>query len=134
MVFIISPVLTYFYGKRWYCSWVCGCGGLAETAGDPYRHLSDKSLKAWKIERWMIHVVLVFVVMMTVAVIYGYLHNNPDGYWVTKEIFMGIIGATLGGLALLLWLKPDFVKNLDRQVKIIASAIMGGIIRLILLA
>jgi len=28
MIFIISPVLTYFYGKRWYCSWVCGCGGL----------------------------------------------------------------------------------------------------------
>jgi polyferredoxin len=26
--------------KRWYCSWVCGCGGLAETAGDSYRHLS----------------------------------------------------------------------------------------------
>jgi polyferredoxin len=58
---VITPVLTYFFGKRWYCSWVCGCGGLAETAGDPFRHLSDKSLKAWKIERWMIHSVLVFV-------------------------------------------------------------------------
>ena len=44
MIFVISPTLTYFYGKRWYCSWVCGCGGLAETAGDPFRHLSDKSL------------------------------------------------------------------------------------------
>ncbi|WP_237717663.1 4Fe-4S binding protein [Pontibacter sp. BAB1700] len=32
--FLATPVLTYFYGKRWYCSWVCGCGGLAETAGD----------------------------------------------------------------------------------------------------
>jgi hypothetical protein len=42
------PVLVYFFGKRWYCSWVCGCGGLAETLGDPYRQLSDKSLKAWK--------------------------------------------------------------------------------------
>jgi polyferredoxin len=40
MIFIISPILTYFYGKRWYCSWVCGCGGLAETAGDSFRHLS----------------------------------------------------------------------------------------------
>ena len=36
------PLLTYFFGKRWYCSWVCGCGGLAETMGDPYRQLSDK--------------------------------------------------------------------------------------------
>lgn len=66
---VITPVLTYFFGKRWYCSWVCGCGGLAETAGDPFRHLSDKSLKAWKIERWLIHSVLVFVTLMTVAVL-----------------------------------------------------------------
>ena len=28
-IFVITPILTYFYGKRWYCSWVCGCGGLA---------------------------------------------------------------------------------------------------------
>lgn len=65
MTLVGTPVLTYFFGKRWYCSWVCGCGGLAETAGDPFRHLSDKSLKAWKIERWMIHAVLVAVVLMT---------------------------------------------------------------------
>ncbi|NND70339.1 MAG: 4Fe-4S binding protein [Rhodothermales bacterium] len=63
--FVATPILTYFFGKRWYCSWVCGCGGLAETAGDPYRHLSDKSLKAWKIERWMIHSVLVAIVVLT---------------------------------------------------------------------
>lgn len=65
MTFVGTPVLTYFFGKRWYCSWVCGCGGLAETAGDSFRQLSDKSLKAWKIERWMIHSVLVAVVLMT---------------------------------------------------------------------
>ncbi len=67
MFFLATPILTYFFGKRWYCSWVCGCGGLAETAGDPFRHLSDKSLKAWKIERWMVHSVLVFVVLTTVV-------------------------------------------------------------------
>jgi Pyruvate/2-oxoacid:ferredoxin oxidoreductase delta subunit len=69
MFLVITPIMTYFYGKRWYCSWVCGCGGLAETAGDPFRQLSDKSLKAWKIERWMIHGVLVFVTLMTIAVL-----------------------------------------------------------------
>ncbi|NJX17304.1 4Fe-4S binding protein, partial [Tamlana crocina] len=66
-IFVITPILTYFYGKRWYCSWVCGCGGLAETAGDPYRHLSDKSRSAWKFERYIIHTVLVLVVVMTIA-------------------------------------------------------------------
>ncbi len=65
LAFVGVPVLTYFFGKRWYCSWVCGCGGLAETAGDPYRHLSDKSLKAWRVERWMIYSVLVFITVTT---------------------------------------------------------------------
>jgi hypothetical protein len=27
MSFVATPVLTYFFGKRWYCSWVCVCGG-----------------------------------------------------------------------------------------------------------
>ncbi len=62
---VLVPVLTYFVGKRWYCSWVCGCGGLAETAGDSFRHLSSKSLGAWRFERWSIHLVLVFVVVTT---------------------------------------------------------------------
>jgi Pyruvate/2-oxoacid:ferredoxin oxidoreductase delta subunit len=64
------PLLTYFYGKRWYCSWVCGCGGLAETVGDPYRQLSDKSIGAWKFERYIVHGVLAFAVLMTAAVAY----------------------------------------------------------------
>ena len=65
MSFVAVPVLTYFFGKRWYCSWVCGCGALAETAGDSFRTLSDKSLKAWKIERWLIHSVLIFITLTT---------------------------------------------------------------------
>ncbi|MDO6392314.1 4Fe-4S binding protein [Pontibacter sp. BT731] len=63
--FLATPVLTYFYGKRWYCSWVCGCGGLAETAGDPYRHLSDKSRKAWRWEVAIIYPILGFVILTT---------------------------------------------------------------------
>lgn len=65
MSFVATPVLTWLFGKRWYCSWVCGCGGLAETAGDPWRQLSSKKLVAWKIERWMIHSVLVFITITT---------------------------------------------------------------------
>jgi Pyruvate/2-oxoacid:ferredoxin oxidoreductase delta subunit len=66
---IFTPILTYFFGKRWYCSWVCGCGGLAETAGDPFRHLSDKSHKAWKLERKIIYAVFIFAIVMTLAVL-----------------------------------------------------------------
>ena len=70
------PVITYFFGKRWYCSWVCGCGGLAETLGDPFRQLSDKSLRAWKYERYIIHGVLVFAVIMTLMVLYTYFTGS----------------------------------------------------------
>ena len=72
LIVVAVPLLTYFYGKRWYCSWVCGCGGLAETLGDPYRQLSDKSLKAWKVERYLIHAVLVFAVVMTAITLTNY--------------------------------------------------------------
>jgi len=65
MTFLVTPVLTYFLGKRWYCSWVCGCGGLAETAGDPFRQLSSKKLSAWRFERWAIHLVLLTVTLGT---------------------------------------------------------------------
>jgi len=87
MTFIATPILTYKYGKRWYCSWVCGCGGLAETAGDPYRHLSDKSLKAWKIERWMVHSVLVFITVTTILL------------WLNSYYKGGILGSVSGSFA-----------------------------------
>ena len=101
---VIVPVLVYFYGKRWYCSWVCGCGGLAETLGDPYRQLSDKSMKAWKIERWLIHGVLVFAIFMTGLTMYTFFTNESEvlGFntfdvqkaygFLIGSVFSGIIG------------------------------------------
>lgn len=92
MIFIISPILTYYYGKRWYCSWVCGCGGLAETAGDSFRQLSSKTQSSWKIERWLIHSVLVFSFVMTIAVVFTFLSNNPGMSFITKDQFIfGIV-------------------------------------------
>ena len=101
MTFITTPILTYFYGKIWYCSWVCGCGGLAETAGDPFRHLSDKSLKAWKIERWMIHSVLVFIVTTTALL---WINSAMEGAVLGKasltfsKVYGFLIGSVFSGL------------------------------------
>jgi polyferredoxin len=102
-IFVVSPILTYKYGKRWYCSWVCGCGGLAETAGDSFRQLSDKSMNAWKVERWVIHSVLVFSVVMTTAVISTYLGYDNTKYWLTKDIFLIGVAVFLGVLFALIW-------------------------------
>lgn len=95
--FIATPVLTYFYGKRWYCSWVCGCGGLAETAGDPYRQLADTSLRAWRIERWMIHAVLVFIVLTTALV---WINSATQGAMLgeTSQIFSQTYGFLIGAV------------------------------------
>jgi ferredoxin-type protein NapH len=72
LTLVIVPVMVYFFGKRWYCSWVCGCGGLAETLGDPYRQHSSKSLFSWKVERWLVHSVLVFAIVMTGLTLYSF--------------------------------------------------------------
>lgn len=102
LIVIAVPVLVYFFGKRWYCSWVCGCGGLAETLGDPYRQLSSKKLKAWKIERWMVHGVLAFAIFMTVAVLYTYWTGSSwflvvDTYTL-REVYGLLIGAGFAGV------------------------------------
>lgn len=112
------PVLTYFYGKRWYCSWVCGCGGLAETLGDPYRQLSDKSDQAWHIERWIIHAVLVFAVVMTIIVVYSYvpLATEAEG-WVNKTNFIYLISA-------LLIVIPTYVFMRNRRVNVFKQSTM----------
>ncbi|MGA1226090.1 MAG: 4Fe-4S binding protein [Tamlana sp.] len=94
-IFVISPILTYKFGKRWYCSWVCGCGALAETAGDSFRQLSSKKLSAWKLECWLIHTVLVFSVIMTTAMIYTYLGKDPSKFWLTRNTFLLGVGVLL---------------------------------------
>lgn len=102
LIIIGVPVFVYFFGKRWYCSWVCGCGGLAETLGDPYRQLSDKSLKAWKVERWMVHTVLVFAIVMTGGVLYTYWTGNSQvlGFstYDVRSVYGAFIGAGFAGV------------------------------------
>lgn len=102
LTLIIVPVMVYFFGKRWYCSWVCGCGGLAETLGDPYRQHSDKSLNAWKLERWLVHGVLVFSLVMTLVTLYCYFSGAEaflgiKSQWI-KDTYSFLIGAWFAGV------------------------------------
>ncbi|MDC0257831.1 4Fe-4S binding protein [Crocinitomicaceae bacterium] len=128
---VVTPIVTYFVGKRWYCSWFCGCGGLAETAGDSYRHLSNKGVKAWKIERWVIHSVLVFVLLMTFASLYPYLTNSEFvlGFaTLDKNLFYFIASALtiLAGVGLYFWYKKH-------QHKVLLAGVIVLLFVLILL-
>ena len=67
LTFVIIPVAALFFGKR-YCSWVCGCGGLAETFGDRWRHLAPKGRTSIRWE-WMNALVLVLAVIITVMML-----------------------------------------------------------------
>lgn len=127
MIFVISPILTYQFGKRWYCSWVCGCGGLAETAGDSFRQLSDKSLKAWKIERWMIHAVLVFVFITTIAVIYSFLINEGKNDLISgTQFIIGILVflVALNGI-LLKFFKLKLAKDAIKPMLFVSGGIFA---------
>jgi ferredoxin len=103
MALLATPVLTYFFGKRWYCSWVCGCGGLAETAGDPYRQLADKSRAAWRWEVRLIYPILGIIIAIT-ALLWAHFATgstllgeagNVAARWygfAIGSVFSGVIG------------------------------------------
>jgi Pyruvate/2-oxoacid:ferredoxin oxidoreductase delta subunit len=104
LALVVVPLLAFMLGKRWYCSWVCGCGGLAETLGDPFRHLSSKRLRAWQIERWSVHLVLVLVVLMTAIVLINFLSGRDgspllgDLTWRVQSWYGFLIGSIFAGV------------------------------------
>jgi NosR/NirI family transcriptional regulator, nitrous oxide reductase regulator len=75
---VIIPLLSRRHGKR-FCSWVCGCGGLAETLGDRWRHLAPKGpqSRAWEFQSL---VVLLMVAVVT-AISVGAYQTRADNPW-----------------------------------------------------
>lgn len=128
LTIIIVPVMVYFFGKRWYCSWVCGCGGLAETVGDPYRQNSSKTLKSWRFERYIIHIVLVFAILMTIGAVYTFFNNNPEGYWLTKTHFVVITSILSLGVMALVKFGKDEIAKISNQTRMIVYITGGAII------
>ncbi len=67
LTFGVIPLFVLFQGKR-YCSWICGCGGLAETFGDRWRHLAPKGRTAIQWEKMGIGILL-FATAATLVVL-----------------------------------------------------------------
>jgi polyferredoxin len=104
---VLAPVLAFFYGKRWYCSWICGCGGLANTFGDPWRHLTSKSTKSWRFEQWSIHSVLVLALVTTALIGVDFLIGDAHptfhafvsgGDWSLRYFYGFAVGSILAGV------------------------------------
>ncbi len=105
---VLAPLMAYRYGKRWYCSWVCGCGGLANTFGDPWRHLTATSTKSWKFEKVAVHTVMFIAIGSTFALFLDAFagdrlpafHRIVDGgqWWSVKRLYGYVVGSILAGV------------------------------------
>ena len=100
---VVVPALAIALGKRWYCSWVCGCGALANTFGDPWRHLTSTSTASWRFEKVSIHTVLVLVLLAT-AVLFAdaFGGNQHTGFHAfagnVKWAYGFFVGSILSGV------------------------------------
>ena len=76
---IAIPIAARNHGKR-FCTWVCGCGGLAETLGDRWRHLSPKGDRS---RAWEFQAVAVFLASVLVGVIVVGMYNTDgnNSWW-----------------------------------------------------
>lgn len=101
MVFV--PLLSVIFGKRWYCSWICGCGGLANTFGEPWRHLSNKSNAAWTFEKVSIHSTLGLSLLLTGGVALTYVLGDSapalqEGMASFRKWYFLLVVAILSGI------------------------------------
>jgi ferredoxin-type protein NapH len=107
LAFVVAPLASVFFGKRWYCSWVCGCGGLANTFGDPWRHLTASSTASWRFERVAVHTVMFLAIGSTFllfldgfAGLQGTAHEVIAGgrWWSLKSLYGLVVGSILAGV------------------------------------
>ncbi|MHC4954454.1 MAG: NAD(P)-binding domain-containing protein [Planctomycetota bacterium] len=80
MTFVAIPLAARWHGKR-FCTWVCGCGGLAETLGDRWRHLAPKGERSRRLEV-MGSIVLFWAVVSAAVILLAYDGDTAaSGKW-----------------------------------------------------
>ncbi len=65
--FIFIPIVTYVWGRRVYCNWICTRGALAETLGDPFRRRAPKGRLSRRLEV-LAYVILLIAIVATVLI------------------------------------------------------------------
>lgn len=69
-------ILVYLYGKRVFCSFLCTCGALAETVGDPFRKYAPRRGVAKVLD--FREFILIAAIIATVA---AFLGNYKPAMW-----------------------------------------------------
>ncbi len=73
---LIMPLASARHGKR-FCSWICPCGGMADTLGDVVRHKSPRGQGIRRLEAAS-SVLLVVTVLCSLYLIFGYRIFGAD--------------------------------------------------------
>ena len=102
LAFGIIPLMVVWHGKR-YCSWICGCGGLAETLGDRWRHLAPKGKATlpWEKMNWVVFAAAIVITAMMLGRDVVEAFNKPAQrgiyiYRIVADIWLvGILPLTL---------------------------------------
>jgi thioredoxin reductase/polyferredoxin len=100
--FVLLPLLAMFHGKR-YCSWICGCGGLAETLGDRWRHNAPKGKQSilWEHMNMVVLIAAAVITVMMVTRDVIEIFRTPAGhairwYGLVVDVWLvGILPVTL---------------------------------------
>ena len=100
--FVLIPLGIYYFGKGFYCGWICSCGALAETLGDTQRHKMPHG-PGWNRLNMAGQVVLAIAFLILVVRIVGWI--LPDGNaidrvfdpWL-KEPYKWIVDVFLAGV------------------------------------
>jgi len=74
--FVLIPLGIYYFGKGFYCGWICSCGALAETLGDTHRHKMPHG-PGWNRLNMAGQIVLLIAFLILIARIAGWI--LPDG-------------------------------------------------------
>jgi thioredoxin reductase/NAD-dependent dihydropyrimidine dehydrogenase PreA subunit len=100
--FVLIPLGIYYFGKGFYCGWICSCGALAETLGDTQRHKMPHG-PGWNRLNMAGQVVLAIAFLVLIVRIVGWI--LPDGNaidrvfdpWL-KEPYKWIVDVFLAGV------------------------------------
>ncbi len=105
--FGILFVLVFLFGKGAYCSWICSCGGMAETLGDEYRHLAPHGPRAKSLEH-IGQFILLFAFIATGLAFATRLGGTPsllsDSLWGAYKLSIDVVFAGVLGLGVYFFL------------------------------
>ena len=98
---VLIPLGIYFFGKGFYCGWICSCGALAETLGDTHRHKMPHG-PGWNRANLAGQIVLAAALVLLIVRVAGWA--LPAGNWADavfeplKERYKWTVDVFLGGV------------------------------------